>query len=94
MCPILTHILVMLFKEEKEAMIKKKTKKETAKLILGNFKYDDILPFCCTNYTVAISNGKAGLIDLNENPLTEFIYDDLREYCDDGDECCIVNMVS
>lgn len=90
MCPILTHILVMLFKKGKEAVAKKKTKTEMIELIFGDFKYDDILPFCRTNYTVAILNGKAGLIDLNGNPLTEFIYDDLREYCEDEEECCCI----
>ncbi len=74
-------------------MAKKKTKTDTVKLILGKLEYDDILPFGRTNYTVAILNGKAGLIDLNGNPLTEFIYDDLREYCDDEDECCIWYMI-
>ncbi len=66
-----------------------KTKTKMTELIFGNFKYDDIMPFCGTNYTVAILNGKAGLIDLNGTSLTEFIYDDLREYCDDEDECNI-----
>lgn len=62
-------------------------------LIFGDFKYDDILPFYHTNYTIAILNGKAGLIDLNGNPLTKFIYDDLREYCDDENEYYIWRMV-
>lgn len=43
-------------------------------------KYDKIIPFRGTNYTVALLDGHAGLIDLEGNPLTEFIYDDLSEH--------------
>ncbi len=46
----------------------------------GKFKYDKIIPFMFMDYTVAILNGRAGLIDLKGNPLTDFIYDDLSDY--------------
>ena len=43
---------------------------------MPNFTYDKIVPFHNNeNYTIAIANGKAGLIDLEGNPITEFIYD-------------------
>lgn len=51
---------------------------------LTPIKYDKIMPFFYTDYTIAIVNGKAGLIDLEGNALTEFIYDDLS--------CKYVNM--
>ena len=60
--------------------------KENAELKFGNFKYDKIVPFYHSNndYTVAIINGKSGLIDNNGNQLTEFIYDDLsKEFVED-----------
>jgi len=46
---------------------------------LVSVKYDRIMPFYNTDYTLAIVNGKAGMIDLEGNPLTDFIYDDLSE---------------
>ncbi len=55
-----------------------KTYKKTLN-ISNNFKYDHILNFEDREYTVAVLNGKSGLIDIKGNPLTEFIYDDLSE---------------
>ena len=54
---------------------------ENVELMFGNFKYDRIVPFYHSNnnYTVAIMNGKSGLIDFNGKQLTEFIYDDLSK---------------
>ncbi len=44
------------------------------------YKYDKIIPFSNMDYTIALLNTKAGLINLKGNPLTEFIYDDLIDY--------------
>jgi hypothetical protein len=54
-------------------------------LIFGNFKYDIIIPFYHVKkgYTVAVLNGKSGLIDYNGNQLTEFIYDDMSKEFED-----------
>ena len=43
-------------------------------------KYEKIIPFQDIEYTVAIHNGKAGLISKEGEPLTEFIYDNLEDY--------------
>ena len=43
-------------------------------------KYEKIIPYQDIEYTVAILNGKAGLITKEGEPLTEFIYDDLEDY--------------
>lgn len=50
-----------------------------------NFKYDKIISFnhAQKGYTVAILNGKAGLINFEGKELTEFIYDDMSKEFDD-----------
>ena len=60
-----------------------KTYQKKLNVISNNFKYDKILNFEDRKYTVAILNGKSGLIDINGSPLTEFIYDDLSEEFED-----------
>jgi len=59
--------------------------KENIELRFGNFKYDKIIPFSHSqrDYTVAILNGKSGLIDINGRELTEFIYDDMSNEIED-----------
>lgn len=67
-------------------MYKEKSQKEMVELMFGNFKYDNIACFSNVNYTVATLSGKAGLIDLKGNPITDFIYDDLtQENIDDSE---------
>ncbi len=66
-------------REEGEKNVKN-TKTNSKKQTVQGFKYDKIVSFYETDYTVALLNGKAGLIDLDGNPLTEFIYDDLTDY--------------
>ena len=51
-----------------------------------DFEYDNIVGFHYMNFTVAIKNGKAGLININGKPLTGFIYDDLTDYYDKDDD--------
>ena len=59
-------------------------------LKVKNFKYDKILSFWGERCTIAVLNGKAGLIDYNGNQLTEFIYDDLSDDLDDFfEEVCL-----
>ena len=63
---------------------------DAKKIKIGNFKYDKILSFWGEKCTIAVLNGKAGLIDYNGNQLTEFIYDDLSDDLDDFfEEVCL-----
>ena len=63
---------------------------DAKKIKIGNFKYDKILSFWGEKCTIAVLNGKAGLIDYNGNKLTEFIYDDLSDDLDDFfEEVCL-----
>lgn len=55
------------------------TYQNTQNIISDNFKYDKILNFEDREYTVAVLNGKSGLIDCEGKPITEFIYDDLSD---------------
>jgi len=50
------------------------------------FVYDNIISFHYMNFTVAIKNGKAGLIDIAGNPLTDFIYEDLTDHYDKDED--------
>ena len=53
--------------------------KEHFKSTFGAFKYDYIMPFF-QNYTIAVLNGKAGLIDtITGKIISDFIYDDLSQ---------------
>ena len=70
---------------------------DNIKHIFNNFKYDYIEPFD-TNYTIAILNGKAGLINtITGEPITDFIYDyndtndddDIYDFFDE-EECCSI----
>ena len=54
--------------------------KEVETSTFDGFQYDKIINFNYMNFTIAIKNGKAGLIDINGKPLTDFIYDDLTDY--------------
>ena len=49
------------------------------------FKYDKIIPFAHAqkDFTVAIINGKSGLINFAGKQITEFIYDDMSREFDD-----------
>ncbi len=67
-------------------MYKEKSQKEMVELMFGDFKYDNIACFSNVDYTVATLNGKAGLIDLKGNPITDFIYDDLTQESIDDSE--------
>ena len=57
-----------------------KLQNDVIKLNDLNFKFDKILQFDGREYTVAVVNGKAGIVDYNGNQITDFIYDDL---CDE-----------
>ena len=50
------------------------------------FQYDKIINFNYMNFTIAVKNGKAGLIDINGKPITDFIYDDLTDYYDKDED--------
>lgn len=49
------------------------------------FKYDKIIPFAHAqkDFTVAVANGKSGLINFDGKQITEFIYDDMSNEFDD-----------
>ncbi len=56
-----------------------KLQNDVIKLNDLNFKFDRILQFDGREYTVAILNGKSGIIDYKGNQITDFIYDDLSD---------------
>lgn len=81
-CPNLTYCVVILFTEKDKIMIKVPIGSD--KQVGSDLKYDQIIPFNDRNYTVAVLNGKSGLINFDGKHITPFIYDDLSEdYCDD-----------
>lgn len=55
-------------------------------LITKEILYDKIISFQDMNFTIAVMNGKAGLINIKGEPLTEFIYDDLSDYYDSDED--------